>query len=488
MKYYKSYLERQEISQETHKRLLALGENSLSTGRAVTSRTRWGHRWGALAACCALALGLGVWHLAQPAPPGGQTAADAIYPGIKDTYGPGEEPPSGFTVAEGPDGEKMMLPCIPYVDYQRVDGELAADAAPARYLIEGSFSQELTKEQIQRTFWGPEGKPEVENPKNDSGNLPWMLFWQGYTLTGSALYDRSGSLLWLNIWGENEEADSSFTLTLRPGELPLQCGLYSDVESTDVMGTPVTGWSREEGGLYTCCSEFMAGEVGVRFENSGGIFGSEYGESASLVQGGAQMFNALLVRQALSQDGGLYLDHLLKAEEVPEWRAAEFSSLEDARQEVDFVSYLPAEDLSGYDEFYSRMTYQEGSEHTLYLRWSWGYDDVTIRVELPEGDAEWGNLVDTARPETYDVRLYSIPWADSVPEEYYDTFHSPVFRAVDMSREIVEARAYTLADQGDSDGPRVSFSVLHDDGALVTYSCKGLSIEQVWALVEETLV
>ena len=162
--------------------------------------------------------------------------------------------------------------------------------------------------------------------------------------------------------------------------------------------------------------------------------------------------------------------------------------MEDARQEVDFVSYLPAEDLSGYDEFYSRMTYQEGSEHTLYLRWSWGYDDVTIRVELPEGDAEWGNLVDTARPETYDVRLYSIPWADSVPEEYYDTFHSPVFRAVDMSREIVEARAYTLADQGDSDGPRVSFSVLHDDGALVTYSCKGLSIDQVWALVEETLV
>lgn len=33
----------------------------------------------------------------------------------------------------------------------------------------------------------------------------------------------------------------------------------------------------------------------------------------------------------------------------------------------------------------------------------------------------------------------------------------------------------------------MSFSVLHDDGALVTYSCKGLSIDQVWALVEETI-
>ena len=73
-----------------------------------------------------------------------------------------------------------MLPCIPYVNYQRVDGELAADAAPARYLIEGSFSQELTKEQIQRTFWGPEGKPEVENPKNDSGNLAGLhTHWLG---------------------------------------------------------------------------------------------------------------------------------------------------------------------------------------------------------------------------------------------------------------------------------------------------------------------
>lgn len=488
MKYYESYMERQGISRETHQNLLELGRSGAERRRTAQARTggRW-RRWGALAACCALVLGLGLWRLAQPAPPEGQTAADAVYPGIKDTYGPGEEPPSGFTVAEGPDGEKLMLPSIPYVNYQRVDGEPAADAAPARYLMEGSFSRELTKEQIQEIFWGPEGKPEVENPKNDPGDLPWMLFWQGYTLTGSALYDRSGSLLWLNLWGEHGEADSSFTLTLRPGELPFQCGLYSDLETTDVMGVPVTGWSREEDGRYTCCSEFIAGEVGVRFENTGGLFGSEYGESASLVQGGAQMFNALLVRQALSQDGSLYLDHLLTVEEVPEWLAAEFSSLEEARQEAAFAPYLPGEDLAGYTEFYGRMTYQEGSEHTLYARWSRGYDEAVIRVELPEGDPVWGGLVDPAQPEAYDVRLYSIPWADSVPEEHYDTFYSPVFRAVDMSRAVVEARAYTVADQGDSIGPRMNFSVLHGDGVLVSYSCKGLSVDQVWELVEDTL-
>ena len=95
MKYYKSYLERQEISQETHKRLLALGENSLSTGRAAPSRTRWGHRWGALAACCALALGLGVWHLAQPARQGDRRLPTPSIQGSKTPTALGRNPRLG---------------------------------------------------------------------------------------------------------------------------------------------------------------------------------------------------------------------------------------------------------------------------------------------------------------------------------------------------------------------------------------------------------
>ena len=43
------------------------------------------------------------------------------------------------------------------------------------------------------------------------------------------------------------------------------------------------------------------------------------------------------MRQGLSADGGFTLDHLLKAEDVPEWRSEEFASLEAARQEADFV-------------------------------------------------------------------------------------------------------------------------------------------------------
>lgn len=483
MKYYKEYMERQQMSPEGHRKLLELGEQPPARR---SSKPRPWRRWGALAACCALVLGLGIWQLTAPEKEP-QIASDALYPGIKDTYGPGEDPENRFEV-EGPEGEKLMLPAIPYINYQSVDGQTAADSAPARWMTEGSFARDLTREDIQTIFWGPEGKPESGNAKEPTGDLPWMLFWEGYTLTGSALYASDGTLLWVNLWGENDKTGSSFTLTLRPGELPFTCGLYSDLETTEVFGVPVTGWSREEDGAWVCCSEFMAGEVGVRFENRSSPFGSEYGEAErDLAEGGAQMFNALLVRQGLSTDGGFTLDHLMTAEDVPEWREEEYASLEAARQETAFAPWLPAETPAGYGEFYGRMTWQEGLEHTMYLRWSRGYDDVTMMIYLPEGETVWGGVVDVDRPETYDVRRYPVPRADSVPEEYRETVDHPVFRAEDMSRDLVAARAYTAEDAGDTGGVRMSFSVLHPDNTLVQYDTKGLSVEELWALVEPTL-
>ena len=349
MKYYIKYMDRQHISPQAHLRLLALEPSA--PRRRGASRARW----GALAACCALVLGLGIWRLAAP-PEEPQSVFDALYPGIKDWYGPGEEPEEGFII-EGAQGDKLMLPAIPYINYQDVTGEPAADTAPALWMMEGSFDRDLTWEDILTIFWGPEGAPERVHPKEPREGLPWMLFWEGYTLTGRALYSSGGELLWVNLWGEYEETDSSFTLTLRPGELPFSCGLYPDVETTEVSGVPVTGWCREEEGVLTCVSEFMAGEVGVRFETRGAPFGSEYGEAGrDRADGGVQMLNALLVRQGLSVDGGFRLDHLLTAEDVPVWREQEFASLEEARQEAAFAPYLPEKGPEGWGEFYGRMT------------------------------------------------------------------------------------------------------------------------------------
>ena len=129
------------------------------------------------------------------------------------------------------------------------------------------------------------------------------------------------------------------------------------------------------------------------------------------------------------------------------------------------------------------MTYQEGHEHVLWVRWSRGYDDVSISVYRPEGEPWWGETVDAANPASYDTRLYTIPWADSVPQEYRENFYSPDFRAEDMSLDIVRARG-TAKDTG---GMAYRFGVIHPGNILVKYDCSLLTAEEVWALVEATL-
>ena len=121
--------------------------------------------------------------------------------------------------------------------------------------------------------------------------------------------------------------------------------------------------------------------------------------------------------------------------------------------------------------------------NTLFLRWSWGYSDVTVRVSLPESGAPQGEPVDLSNRAAYDVRLYSIPWCDSVPEEYRETVNFPTFRAEDLSLQVVAARA----NEKDTGGLSFSFGVLHGDGTLVEYRCDGLTAQAVWELVEETL-
>ena len=194
----------------------------------------------------------------------------------------------------------------------------------------------------------------------------------------------------------------------------------------------------------------------------------------------AAWYSALLVGQTLS--GGVYLGHLLTNEDIPAWRTAEFSSLEEARQETAFAPYLPTEDLPGYGEFSGYLTYQEGNHNQLFVHWFRGYDQVSLSISLPEYIQDIPT-VDVTRPEQYDLRLYPIPWCDSVPEEYRDTVSMPTFRAEDMSLAVVESRGH----EKDTGGLTFSFGVLHQSGVLVEYRCDGLTAQAVWELVEETL-
>ena len=486
MESYKSYLDRQEISPRVHEALLHLE-------RAKPSRS-WRPR-GALAACAALILGIGVWRLTPPPVSSGGQAPSVSASASEDSPPPGGTSylgdwESGFVVNGPAERGKLMFPMIPAIDYRDITGQ--PDAAASRIYAPGSFTVDLTKEDIQTIFWGPEGKPQADQSKTEQGDLPWMLFWEGYFLHGYAWYDGQGGLMELTLYGEQGRA--SFTLELRLGALPFTCciDLNRGDQLSQFNGVSVAGWSqvydRDGDGQtdYICGSEFMAeNNIGVRFVNQNSAMQAEYVPGGDMELGGAQTFNSLFVRQALT--GGLYLDHLSTAEQVPAWREEEFSSLEQARQEEEFAPYLPTAEPEGYrayagnKEFYGRLSYQEGRKNTLFVWWSRGYDDVEVGV-YRDGYYRY-HLADPARPETYDLRLYSIPWCDSVPEEYWETVNSPAFRAEDMSLDIVEARGR----EKDTGGLRFDFDVLHPDGTVVSYRCDGLTAGQVWELVEETL-
>lgn len=444
MKQYESYMERQEVSASFHEKLLTLEPPARRSGG-------W-KRWGALAACCLLAAGLGLWTLRSGEMPGGAVPGGSAVSG-QETPAPG---------------------AVPEITYRQETSGIAADIA----LPDGSFTRELPAEQLAALL-------AREGESLDS--VLAALGWTDYALRGEAIYDGAGQLWLLTVTGQHPDGPE-FTLELCPGSLPPTCVVTPAQSTVRVNGVSVSAWygswDRDGDGKteHMCESEFMAGDVGVRYENVDAPFTAQYG-SADGALGGAQKLNAMAVGRIIGR--GIDLSGVMTCEEIPAWREESFSSLNQARQEEEFAPYLPAENMPGYGEFYGRLSWQEGSYHDLFVRWSRGYDDVEVAVcRCPE---KRYSTVDAAATEQYDVRRYDIPWSESVPEEYRDTVYDPVFRAEDMSFSVVQARTLYRNDTGEGRKASIRLGVLHPDGTVVRYTCKGLTAEQVWAMVEPTL-
>lgn len=488
MKNYSSYMDHQTVSPHFHETLLTLDplESPAPQKKGATYM-----KFGALAACAALLIGFGPKFL-TPAPAVTPTPAPAIATPAPTDALPTDQPtaPNAF-IAQGPaDAGKLMFPMILAIDYADATDtpELAADIA----LPDGAFTVDLTKEDIQALFWGPEGKPAVEHFKTDPGDFPLMLMnWAGYTVTGRAIYDGSGALWELCIYGE--QGEDSFTLRAAPGRIPPTCLVEEAAAVTQVNGTQVSGWYRSYDNdgddviEHICTSEFLAGGVGFRFTNvgSGGL---KSGTDAATALGGAKLFNEMTVTQLCHADG-FYLDHLAQSKAIPAWETETFQTLPQAQSSAAyerFAPYLPQTPPAGYGDFYGRYTYQEAHYDRFWLRWSKNYDDVEVDVSLPEGDSTdyiRDYLVDASIPASYDWRLYDGPISDAVPAEYQFSFYMPAFRAADMTLEIVQARMHPK----DTGGENCCFYVLHDNGTVVSYNCSGVTAAYVWSLVEPTL-
>lgn len=454
---YRSYMDRVELGESRHQQIMDV----LREGRAPAGRgSRMAH-YAVLAAClalvCAAGLGglryLGDYYFNQNHP-AYETPGPATNTPGHDI--PGDNPGNdGYTLLVGDpfDGQPHSSPMIPALAYPDCTDSPAV--AGDILLPAGHFTEGMTAQEIITALGGGD-------------QVPWQLYWAGFGVDGTVLYDGEGNVWQATLTGaDTSGSGASFTLALSPGRLPVRDLIYEDAAEQQVNGVSVTAWyyRSDLDGTYTYGVEFLSGDTGVRFTCT----------SAEADQA-ARLANCLA---GFGTGGGFTTAHLTP-EEIPAWRS-ESLTLGQAREEALLGAYVPDQIPSGFAfEGAHRELGQDRNYMTLF--WSGYYTHISIRIELlddPAGQA----VTDVNAPERYDVNRYETPWADSVPEAYRAEFDNPVFAAADLTEEVVSARMrYVTGDAGDVDGWRGDFSILYTGGVLVRYDLKGVTPEQAYEL------
>ena len=167
---------------------------------------------------------------------------------------------------------------------------------------------------------------------------------------------------------------------------------------------------------------------------------------------------------------------------VPELRDDELTK-EQAYSDVDFGAYMPVVDVPGID-FETARRYVDQNNDYLSALWSqWrilGLDEINITVrKLNEDDRK--RIVAPGENERYDLALYPIPRAESVPDELWEVVNDPVFRSDEITIEEVYARSYYSDEVGD-EGYRIDLSVLYGD-VIVKIRSKGPTPEDVYKML-----
>lgn len=470
MEHYRSYMNRVKLSPEEHRALMDALEGKGQPARRKPSPARWVTAAACLVLVCAAAFG--VWRLAGL--PVGDTAPDRLLEDVPGTTGT-LSPNVGSTESVPPelDSEYVLSPEDPFdgqphssfniqgVEYGDVPEICASIAYP-----DGWFEEQLTRTQMVELLAGPGAE-----------DAPWSLYWVGYDITGKAVYDGEGNLwqLWLNGVSRSNE-HNGFTLTVRPGDYPLTDMIAPDQTSTELNGVTVYGskigrygWddSGEMGYIYEIT--MMSGEAGLNFE------------ARQLEEEDAEY----LCTQAANTFAGtkLCLDSLLVCGgEIPDW-GSERPTWEEAMADEKFGDYVPADVPDGFT-FEGAWREWGQNRNYLFLRWTGYYTNISIDIwdASTVGDLP---ITDPADREKYDVNLYTIPYADSVPEEYWQEFGRPVFAIEDVTPEVIAARMrYVDDDSGDVDSWRGNFSVYYEsENVLVRYDLDGVTPQEAYDLI-----
>lgn len=308
--------------------------------------------------------------------------------------------------------------------------------------IAGHFWQELSDEEISALF---------------------SKFLDLRTLTATANFSGDGTLFNIDASCTNDHNGLTTQITIQKGAVTLDYVVPGKPTTSDVYGVPViAGYWKGNNNTHYYASFELEG-IGYYLH----INGDEAAKNelsalvGSLIGGGAPDLDAI------------------KPTAIPELRE-DTLTIGEARADADFGVYVPASVPSGFT-FESSMRFINQEKDYLSVTWANGMDYISWKVSRLTANDE-ARITSAEQAENYDLSLYPIPRAQSVPSELREIVTDPIFRIGELTREVVMARAYTASDAGDTSGYRMRFSVLYDD-ILVEVNVKGADPETIYNLL-----
>ena len=400
--------------------------------RQKRKRPAW-KKWGAMAACFCLLVAAMV-------------AAPNMFPGTSQTPPDNNDFPvhdssvqTAPNQSEGPQHtETVRTPWT--IHYNEVSAMLAANRASYK----GVFTETLNDTELAALM-----------PNAD-------LICSGY-----ARFDNYGNLLEVVMQAETLLPESPVTIGLADYYFGLDY-VMSEAEVVSICnGVDYRVYLYQSGDKVELSAYTIINDIYL-------VFGMDVPQ-ADLEQA-KEEFQRVLECFAYYEEGKPDLS-IIVPEEIPELMEQVFNTLAEAQAEPDFGRYMPSELPAGFgDATIYRFKFQDSN--FLTAMWSKGLDDLSWVVDhYTEEDAHRLTSVDDKK--NYDLSLYPIPRADSVPDELREIVDNPIFEAEKLTLEAVYCRAYKVNDEGDTDGWRMRFSVKYGD-VIVSVSTKGVDPEWMY--------
>ena len=404
-------------------------------------------KWGAMAACFCLVVASaflipGIWN--TPVPPISDPGTSGIP--VPDPDGtiqredePVEYPPT--TIIPG------VVLDEPFDPGSLIFNDATSLLSASRRYIPGYFTEELSDEELSAI------KPNRQ--------MPDMMF------SAVAGFDGEGTLLEVFLMIDAPSLDETTHVTFSNGN-PSSCyqlleeplvSTFNSIDFTIYQWTP-------DNSNYTLDAQAVI---------NGWTMQIVYTATAENLEKAKTDLATIILCLSDYEDGKPDFSAIV-AESIPEYFDKKIS-LSEAYSDSDFGSFMVQSLPDGFSEESIRR-YKDQNNDYLSGLWTKGLANLSWNISAYD-EKDSTRLTSVAQTENYDLSLYPIPRAESVPEELREIVDNPIFDANELTLETVYMRAYKADEAGDVDGWRMAFSVKYGD-VIVEVRTKGVEPEWVY--------